>query len=104
MGHDQYGEGPLSNFVMISDAADGAVHALYCHNYSRVFHMRSHDDGLTFSEPVEITAVLNAFRRDYPWRVIATGPGHGTQLRNGRLIVPLWMSDGSGTEHGCAAT
>jgi sialidase-1 len=28
--------------------------------------------------------------------VIATGPGHGIQLANGRLIVPVWLSDGTG--------
>jgi sialidase-1 len=80
------------------------VHALYCHNYARVFYTQSLDDGATFAAPVEITASLEAFREVYPWRVIATGPGHGIQLQRGphagRLIVPVWMSDGSGTEFG----
>ncbi len=97
---DMYGEGPIGNFVMISDRKDGAVHALYCHNYARVFYMCSKDDGTSWSDPVEITDVFIPFREQYPWRVIATGPGHGIQLQNGRLIVPLWMSDGSGTEFG----
>lgn len=44
--------------------------------------------------------MLLPFRQTYPWRVIATGPGHGIQLINGRLLVPVWMSDGSGTEFG----
>ena len=35
-----------------------------------------------------------------PAGVIATGPGHGLKSSHGRLIVPLWMSDGSGTEFG----
>ncbi len=95
-----YGPGPVSNFVMLSDRDSGAVHALFCHNYRRVFHIHSEDDGATFSAPVEITAAMEGFRRDYPWRVIATGPDHGTQLRNGRFIVPVWMSDGSGKEMG----
>lgn len=95
---EHYREGPISNFVMISDSTDGAVHGLYCQHYERVFYIRSADDGATFSEPVEITGVVEQFRKTYPWRVIATGPGHGIQLQNGRLIVPLWMSDGSGTE------
>lgn len=95
-----YGPGPLSNFVMINDTAEKCIHALYCHNYERLFMMRSTDEGATFSEPVEITAMLLPFRESYPWRVIATGPGHGIQLNNGRLVVPVWMSDGSGTEFG----
>ncbi len=99
VAHESYGPGPVSNFVLFADR-DGTVHALYCHNYSRVFYLRSNDDGATFSSPVEITHSLTAFRDEYPWRVIATGPGHGIQLRNGRLLVPVWMSDGSGTEFG----
>jgi N-acetylneuraminic acid mutarotase len=95
-----YGPGPISNFVMLSDRQSGVVHALYCYKYRRVFHVESRDDGATFSAPVEITPALEEFRRDYPWRVVATGPGHGTQLRNGRFIVPVWMSDGSGKEMG----
>jgi sialidase-1 len=105
---EDYGPGPVSNFVMVADQTDASVHALYCHNYARVFAMCSADDGATWSEPVEITETLLAFRngvnRGYPWRVIATGPGHGIQLsqgrHEGRLIVPVWMSDGSGTEFG----
>jgi len=98
--HAAYGPGPVSNFVMISDTQEGVLHALYCHNYARIFAMRSSDDGATFSEPVEITEMLLPFRDHYPWRVIATGPGHGIQLRNGRLVIPVWMSDGSGSEFG----
>ena len=44
--------------------------------------------------------MLAAFSSEYPWKVIATGPGHGIRLAGGRLVVPLWMSDGSGTEFG----
>jgi sialidase-1 len=96
----QYGAGPVSNFVLIADSQEQTLHALYCHNYARVFYMRSADDGSHFAPRTDITPVLEAFRRDYPWRVVATGPGHAVQLRNGRLIVPIWMSDGSGTEFG----
>ena len=104
IGCERYGPGPVSNFVMIDDRTDGTVHVLYCHNYARVFCLRSTDDGETFSVPVEVTASLLAFREQYPWRVIATGPGHGIQLQEGdyrgRLVVPVWMSDGGGTEFG----
>lgn len=94
-----YGPGPISNFVLLGDG-QGTVHALFCYDYRRVFHLRSTDEGRTFSAPVEITVALEALRREYPWRVIATGPSHGTVLRSGRMIVPIWMSDGSGKEMG----
>ena len=98
--HRTFGNGPTHNVVMIPDKDDGPVHVLFCHDYARVFSTRSDDDGITFSEPVDITHVFDKFRGEYPWRVCATGPGHGLQLRNGRLIVPVWLSDETGTEMG----
>ena len=105
VSHEGYGEGPVNNCALVRDDLTGAVHVLYCHNYGRVFYMRSDDDGSTFSPAREITPAMEAFRtrradQAYPWRVIATGPGHGLQLGNGRLIVPLWMSTGEGAEFG----
>jgi sialidase-1 len=100
VSRENYGPGPLSNFVMIHDAVTQCIHVLYCHNYEYVFYMRSFDEGISFSTPVNITHMLLPFKAYYPWRVIATGPGHGIQLTNGRLLVPVWMSDGSGTEFG----
>ena len=83
------------NPVAIADRS-GAVHFLFCLEYMRVFYMRSGDDGRTFSKPVEITGAFDAFRPEYPWRVAATGPGHGIQLASGRLLVPIWMALGTG--------
>jgi sialidase-1 len=74
----------------------GAVHLLYCVEYARCFDQRSDDDGQTFSEPVEITSTFEWFRPGYDWKVLATGPGHGIQLSNGRLLVPVWLSTGTG--------
>ncbi len=98
--HLTYGDGPVSNFVMIPNMATGRVIAVYCHDYARVFTMYSDDDGATFSNPVEITNTFDDFKPEYMWTVCATGPGHGIHLRNGRMIIPIWMSDGSGTEMG----
>jgi sialidase-1 len=44
----------------------------------------SDDDGATWAEPWEITEDVK--RPDWSW--YATGPCHGLQLRNGRLVVP----------------
>jgi sialidase-1 len=30
----------------------------------------------------------------YDWKVLATGPGHGIQLKTVRLLVPIWLSTG----------
>lgn len=75
----------INNPVMIADG--DTVHFLYFYNYKRLFYSRSTDDGLTFSEPVEITEVLNS--DGTPYTVAATGPGHGI-VHNGKIIIPLW--------------
>jgi Neuraminidase (sialidase) len=90
------GEVTLHNAVAITDHQTGAVHFLSCAEYSRCFYQRSDDDGETFTEPVEITSTFDRFRPEYPWKVLATGPGHGIQLSNGRLLVPVWLSTGTG--------
>jgi sialidase-1 len=90
------GEITVNNPVAIVDRKTGAVHFLYCVEYGRCFYMQSRDEGKTFSEPVEITPAFEAFRKDYDWKVLATGPGHGIQMRNGRLVVPVWLSTGTG--------
>lgn len=84
-----------NNPVIIADR-DGTVHMLFCLEYMRCFYQRSTDDGLSFSKPVEITGVFEKFRPFHDWKVLATGPDHGIQLQNGRLIVPVWLSDGTG--------
>lgn len=84
-----------NNPVLIADK-DGTLHMLFCLEYERVFYQRSDDDGLTFSQPTEITAAFEAFKKDYAWKVLATGPNHSIQLKTGRLVVPVWLSTGEG--------
>lgn len=88
-----------NNPVAFSDRKKGLVHFLYCVEYMRAFYMRSEDDGRTFSAPVEITSTFDKFKSDYPWKVLATGPGHGIQLKNGRLLVPVWLSTSEANPH-----
>jgi sialidase-1 len=84
-----------NNPVLIADR-DGTVHMLFCLEYMRCFYQRSTDDGLGWSAPVEITPAFEAFRPAYDWKVLATGPNHGIQLGTGRLVVPVWLSTGTG--------
>ncbi len=85
-----------NNIVPIVDHSEGAIHFLFCSAYARAYYMRTADDGETFTEPVEITDTFERFRDEYDWKVIATGPGHGIKHSSGRLIVPVWLSDGTG--------
>jgi sialidase-1 len=57
-------------------------------NTRRVFILKSTDDGLTWSQPEEITAAV----KKPGWEWYATGPCNGIQLargpRRGRLVIP----------------
>jgi sialidase-1 len=84
-----------NNPVLIA-GGDGTVHMLFCLEYMRCFYQRSDDDGVSWSTPIEITNTFKKFRSAYDWKVLATGPDHGIQLKNGRLVVPVWLSTGTG--------
>jgi sialidase-1 len=96
-------EQTVNNPLAIADA-DGSVHFLYCVNYEHAFYMKSTDDGVTFSEPIEITGTFDTFKPELNWKVIATGPSHGIQLKQGphtgRLLAPVWIASGARAEHG----
>ncbi len=82
------------NPVLIWDRDAKVVHFLHQVDYARIYHMQSTDGGKTFSKGVDITPQLGAFMEKFKWGVIAPGPGHGIQLKNGRLIVPVWLAGG----------
>lgn len=84
------------NPVMIPDPA-GPVHLVYTVETMRAFYRRSEDDGKTWTAPVEITAAAEPLKAKFDWKVIAPGPGHGLRhSKTGRLIVPVWLSTGTG--------
>ena len=84
---------PTSNACPIVDA-DGTVHFIFQRNYERVYYQRSEDEGESWTAPRDITQTFEAYRTEYPWRVVAPGPGHGIALQSGRLLVPVWLSTG----------
>ena len=108
-GRGGAGEGRVTcnNVALIADRKSGAIHGLYCIEYARCYYIRSDDDGRTFTPPRDITPAFEAFRSDYDWRVLATGPGHGIQLSGEGLLVPVWLSlgtGGGGHHPSCVAT
>ena len=94
LGRD--GEITVNNPIAIADPRSGVVHFLYNVEYNRLFYMRSEDDGLTFSKPVELTAAVDKLKPSYDWQSFAVGPGHGLRLSSGRLIAAVWLSTGKG--------
>ncbi len=85
------GHAPTDNPTPIV-GQDGSIHLIYQRDYARAYHIRSTDDGKTWSEPTDITYAFDGFRQTYAWNVLAPGPGHGIQLRNGRLVVAVWLA------------
>lgn len=83
---------PTSNATPIVDK-NGTIHLLYQRDYARAFYTFSKDDGRTWTEATDITYAFDAFKPEYDWKVLAPGPGHSIQLTNGRLLVPVWLSD-----------
>ena len=78
------------NNPVAAQNADGRILFLWCEDYSvnggRVLVRHSDDDGLTWSEPEDITAAtLPEYRNAF-----ALGPGHGI-MTGGTLIIPVWM-------------
>jgi sialidase-1 len=82
----QDGEHTIGNPCPVVDRTTGTIWLPYSRDNQQVLIIHSQDDGKTWSEPVEITrSVLD---RDWYW--VGPGPGHGIQLRNGRLLIPAW--------------
>ncbi|WP_052487638.1 sialidase family protein [Gordoniibacillus kamchatkensis] len=92
------GANTIGNPCPVQDRDTGTIWLLLCRNEEdghekdilagvrsrQVLAMKSDDDGITWSEPNEITADVK--RPEWTW--YATGPCHAVQLRSGRLIVP----------------
>lgn len=80
----------VNNPVMMQDAG-GRIHFLYCEDYGicggRILRRFSDDDGVHWSEPIDLTEVTLPETRN----AFALGPGHGICLENGTLLVPIWM-------------
>lgn len=93
----------MNNPIMIV-GNDNTLHLLYCVEYgtcgicnasagsscphgSGVFYRYSKDDGLTWSDTVNISDATSPDIRN----VIATGPGHGICLEDGTLLTSVWL-------------
>ena len=80
------GDHTIGNPCPVVDRRTGTIWLPYCRDNRQVWLTRSTDDGLTWSTPVEITSQV----LDPAWHWVGTGPGHGIQLSDGRLVIPCW--------------
>jgi sialidase-1 len=91
---DEPGEITIGNPVPIADRISGDVHLVYARDGKTLLYRASHDDGATFSEPADITAVVRAMTAagNIEWNHVLPGPGHGLQCKSGRLVVQIKTS------------
>lgn len=57
--------------------------------------VKSEDDGLTWSEPINITSQI----KNPKWRLFFNGPGMGISMKNGTLVFPAQYRDQNGVPH-----
>ncbi len=99
----------VNNPVMIV-GNDNTLHFFYCRNYSvygaGIWYRTSTDDGLTWSEPrdlSEYTATLG-----YNYNCFAFGPTHGICTSDGILMTGVWLVNENNllpvTSHGKSTT
>ncbi|MBQ9995994.1 MAG: exo-alpha-sialidase [Clostridia bacterium] len=85
------GKNTVNNPVM-AVMPDGKIVFVWLENYKRPFCKFSCDKGETWTERVEIIDAFEEFRPDYAWTVAATGPGHGTVTKDGRIVLTVWLT------------
>ena len=62
---------------------------------SQLMLVKSEDDGLTWSEPINLTPVL----KDPAWYLLLQGPGKGITLSDGTIVFPAQFKDHENMPH-----
>ncbi|MBD3183588.1 exo-alpha-sialidase [Candidatus Poribacteria bacterium] len=86
-----YGEAgniTIGNPCPVVDQSTGTIWLPFCRDNNDVLITKSNDDGITWSEPIDITKDVK--KSDWGW--YATGPGVGIQIKygphKGRMVIP----------------
>ncbi|WP_116951849.1 sialidase family protein [Jiangella endophytica] len=84
--------GAWANPTPVIDLRTGRITVFYAlnaqGNSAKVFRRTSTDDGLSWSDPVELTELFAG--NEHGWTFHLPGPGRGIQLADGRLLVEVW--------------
>jgi sialidase-1 len=81
-----------TNPTVLHDQKTKEIFLFYALNHknvsTQVYYKTSKDDGLSWSAATEITSLFTT--NAHEWTFHLPGPGHGIQLKNGRLIIQVW--------------
>ncbi|KAM6326495.1 sialidase-4 [Podargus strigoides] len=76
-------------FITVLGRTPEAYQIVTGQNVTRLCYITSADQGLSWSTATDLTQqVIGGAIKD--WATFALGPGHGIQLRSGRLLVPAY--------------
>lgn len=97
--HEEGGDAPITigNPCPAVDASTGVIWLAFTRNNERAFIISSEDEGLSWTEPKEITKALETF--PFAWTRLGTGPVNGIQTAGGRLVLPVWLNDRKGGDY-----
>ncbi|XP_010223063.1 PREDICTED: sialidase-4 [Tinamus guttatus] len=76
-------------FITVLGKTPEAYQIITGQNVTRLCYVTSADQGLSWSKVTDLTQqVIGRAIKD--WATFALGPGHGIQLRSGRLLIPAY--------------
>ncbi len=91
---DSIPSGTRNNPVMLVDS-NNKIHMIISYKYGismaggKVYYLSSEDDGVTWSEPEDITDQTQGGSVRHAQ--FACGPSHGIELKDGTLVFPFWF-------------
>ncbi|MEJ5995625.1 sialidase family protein [Pedobacter sp. Du54] len=81
-----------ANPTVLQDQKTNEIFLFYALNHQNqstvVFYKTSKDDGLSWSAARSVSSLFYGNKNG--WTFHLPGPGHGIQLKNNRLIIPVW--------------
>lgn len=93
----------FANPTLVVERGTGKIFMFYAQNFTnqstRVYYKTSVNDGVNWSNSVEVTSLFNNDPFQRPFHL--PGPGHGIQLNNGRLVIQVWHRTGINPNNLC---
>ena len=81
----------MNNPTVVVDRDTNTIWLAFCKHTYEVYVMKSNDSGASWSQPKNITEDVKL----PGWTRYDLGPGHGIQLKGGRLVIPGDHTEGT---------